>query len=152
MTNPHNDPYVQVIADLERKRADIERVIESLKSLRGVERQGSFRGIVGAPMAMAKPVNDAGGEFSGLNMGDAARIVIERAGRPVGNQEIMEALESGGLASTAENPLNTIGAIVNRRAKTVGDIVSVGRGLWALKEWDSTQQNNENHSSQLGEG
>ena len=139
MANLQNDPYSQVIADLERKRSEIDKTIESLKALQSFHlgqaishAQGGQRPpLVGG----AKDSGASPGEFTGMNMGEVAKIVLQRAGKPMGNQEIMDAMADGGMVSSADNPLNTIGAIVNRRAKTVGDIVSVGRGVWALKGW-----------------
>ena len=39
------------------------------------------------------------------------------------------------MAMTSADPLNTIGAVITRRSKEVGDIVKLGRGVWGLKQW-----------------
>jgi hypothetical protein len=33
------------------------------------------------------------------------------------------------------DPINTVGSVLTRRFKDVGDIVRVDRGIWGLKEW-----------------
>lgn len=118
------DPYSAVIADLEQKRAEIDKLIESLKAFRKASE-------LPRPIATATVV----GEFTGLSMADAGRKVLMRANRPMPTADILEALEAGGLESSSENKLNTLGSILNRRANDVGDIVRIGRGTWATREW-----------------
>ena len=48
---------------------------------------------------------------------------------------ILSALEDGGLVLTGGNKANTVGSVLNRRFRNVGDVVSVKRGTWGLKEW-----------------
>ena len=53
----------------------------------------------------------------------------------LGNADIVRELEAGGLVLTSENKINVVGSVLNRRAKQVGDIVSISRGKWGLREW-----------------
>ena len=39
------------------------------------------------------------------------------------------------MVLNSADPLNTVGAVLTRRAKETGDLVKVGRGIWGLKEW-----------------
>ena len=119
------DHYAAVIADLERKRTEIDKLIESLKSF-----SGNVHGVT-----QSAPAARADGEFTHMPMADAAKVVLGRTGKPLGNAEILEALEAGGLVSQSENKLNTLGSALNRRANDVGDIVRVGRGTWGLPDW-----------------
>lgn len=129
-----NDPYAAVIADLERKRAEIDKLIESLKA---------YRQASSAPAPIVEKTPEAAStfvapgiyEFKGKNVADSAKIILERANKPLTNTEILEALKARGYESESAQPLNTVGSIINRRSQQVGDIVRVGRGTWALKEW-----------------
>ena len=49
--------------------------------------------------------------------------------------EIVTYLEAGGLVLSGTTKTNTVGSVLNRRQKRVGDVVSVKRGSWGLKEW-----------------
>jgi hypothetical protein len=122
-----NDHYAAVIADLERKRAEIDNLIESLKAFGGGE-------ISAKPESVSTLQRAHSNEFANMSMADAAKLVIERAGRPLGNAEILEGLEAGGLISRSENKLNTLGSVLNRRAHEERDIVRVGRGMWSTYE------------------
>jgi hypothetical protein len=51
------------------------------------------------------------------------------------NTEVLAALKAGGMVLSSADPLNTVGAVLTRRSKEVGDIVKVDRGTWGLKEW-----------------
>lgn len=135
MSNPQNDPYAAVIADLELKRAQIDQLIESLKAFRQA-------GIIPPTMQNTDLTTgkDAAGEFAGKSMADATKIILLRNGQPMNNAAILEALEEGGLKSESQQPLNTLGSILNRRMNEVGDIIRVGRGIWGLKQWHSSEQ------------
>jgi len=51
------------------------------------------------------------------------------------NPDIAAAFKVGGLVLNSADPVNTVGAVLSRRANDIGDIVKVGRGTWGLKEW-----------------
>lgn len=70
-----------------------------------------------------------------MSIADATRKLLASQKRQMTNPEILAALKGGGLILNSADPLNTIGAVITRRFKEVGDIVRVGRGVWGLKEW-----------------
>jgi hypothetical protein len=49
--------------------------------------------------------------------------------------ELTTSLKTGGLLTTAQNLMQTIGATLQRMKKTEGDVVSLGNGQWGLTEW-----------------
>jgi len=135
------DPYEAVIADLRRKRHEIDNAIAVIESVRGspspktaispAGATGQSSGPKGHPHAEAmRP-----GAFLGMTIADATKALLARERRQLGNAEVHKGLVQGGLALTSKDALNTIGSVLNRRFKDVGDIVRVGRGIWGLKEW-----------------
>ena len=73
--------------------------------------------------------------FVGQTIVDAARELLADHRGPLKNAEIVAGLEVGGLHLKSVNPANTVGAVLMRRWKQVGDIKRIGRGMWALAEW-----------------
>jgi hypothetical protein len=131
------DHYQAVIADLEAKRDDLDRTIKSLRQMAGLA--------VASPKATpqkspeersqsAPPVAVGDNPFLGMKVHDAAKAILANKRKPMSPAELVEAMESGGLLLTG-NKANSVGSILNRRQKQVGDIVSVKRGQWGLKEW-----------------
>lgn len=132
-----SDPYEAVLADLRAKRAEFDRAIELLQALRGggvtVGVDVSARPI---SEATARPAEAEGpGAFLGMSIAGAAKKLLTRERRSMGNVEIADALKRGGLVLNSVDPVNTIGSVMTRRYKEVGDVVKVGRGTWGLKEW-----------------
>ena len=127
--------YAAVIADLETKRAEIDRMIESLRAFAGVT---ATKGLpIPAPVdrnfsitAYDNPTSK--GSFEGMGIADAAIEARRRKGSPAGNADIVELLTDGGVQIKSDQPLNVVGSILNRRYKDTGDIKRVGRGVWAL--------------------
>ena len=53
---------------------------------------------------------------------------------PQSTAEIADALERGGYPTESRNFRNTVRSVLDRHAKTVGEIVKVHRN-WGLAEW-----------------
>ncbi|MBV8977046.1 MAG: winged helix-turn-helix domain-containing protein [Alphaproteobacteria bacterium] len=127
------DAYEVVLADLRAKREQIDQAIKAIEGLRGLSVQS---------LAMAPPAAGAGGgsvddpgAFLGMTIPDAAKKLLAAKRKPLNNPEMAGAFRAGGLHLNSKDPVNTIGAVITRRSKEVGDIVKVGRGTWGLKEW-----------------
>ncbi len=135
---PPTDPYEVVLSDLRAKRAQIDAAIAAIEQIRGA-------GV--APAAAPNPaaeMNDGGavrsGMFHGKSIPEAARELLELKKREMRNQEILDSLRAGGVTLTSADPVNTVGSVLNRRSKDVGDIVRVGRGTWGLASWYQNPQ------------
>lgn len=130
-----NDHYSAVIADLEAKRDELDRTIQSLRNMAGLS---------GAPkqsvdVTEKEPQKETqfiteDNPFLGMKIYDAAKIILANKRKPMSPSDLVDALEAGGLMLTG-NKTNTVGSVLNRRQKQVGDIVSPARGKWGLKEW-----------------
>lgn len=128
-----NDPYAIVIADLRAQRDRIDTAITALEGLRGC--------VTTAPASVAPAGGDAApkgmgaGAFLGLSIVDASKKLLTHERRQMTNAELVDGLKRGGLALNSQEPLNTVGSVMNRRFIQVGDVVRVARGTWGLKEW-----------------
>jgi hypothetical protein len=69
--------------------------------------------------------------FLKMSIPDATKKLLEMARVKQSTQEVMDALEKGGLPPSK---YNTVYSILARRATQVGDIINM-KGDWALAEW-----------------
>lgn len=129
------NPYELVLADLKAKRAQIDQAISAIEAIRA----GAVTSPIATPVVagVAEGANPPFTNFVGMSIADASKRLLESRRSPLGTQEITAALRTGGVAFTGDTPANTVGSILHRQAKTVGDIISVGRGMWALASWYS---------------
>jgi hypothetical protein len=82
------------------------------------------------------PTSPGGGgiradSFLKMSIPDATKKLLEMTRAKQSTQDVMDALEKGGLPPSK---YNTVYSILSRRAKTVGDIINM-KGDWALAEW-----------------
>lgn len=130
MTN-QSSPYAAVIADLKRKREKIDLAIKALEEL-----GGTMAPTEGDEIVRGAEENESHeGRFLGKSIPEATKLLLQSSKKPLTNAEIVEALEKGGLILSSGNKPNTVGSVLNRRARQTGDIVSPKRGQWGLKEW-----------------
>jgi hypothetical protein len=127
-TTPIN--YEDVIADLEAKKAHIETMITGLRAIAGL---GGTLGSTPTPGGGGTPGGGkiASNAFFGKSIPDAAVIHLGNAQRKLSTQELMDAMEAGGLP---KSKYNTVYAILRRRESQVGDIVNM-QGEWGLASW-----------------
>lgn len=125
------DPYEAVLADLRAKRDQLDIAIKAIEATRG--------GAATAPALTSSSQPASGiegpGAFLGLSIVDAAKRLLAAKRQPLRNPEFAAAFKVGGLHLNSNDPVNTIGAVLTRRANEVGDIVKIGRGTFGLKEW-----------------
>jgi hypothetical protein len=57
---------------------------------------------------------------------------LREKGRPMHVSKITQHVKAAGVTLNSGDEANTVGSILNRRAKRKGDVVRVGRGTWAL--------------------
>lgn len=123
-----HDPYDVVLADLRKKRDEIDAAIRAISAIRG--------GDSASPAdQMRGPGRDEPGAFLGMSIAEAAKKLLSMRRKTLTSTEIAEGLKNGGLAMTAAEPVNVVGSVLARRFDSVGDIVRVARGQWGLLEW-----------------
>jgi hypothetical protein len=131
-TTPPID-YEAVIADLEAKIAHLQATLAGIKVVAGMSGLGvapppSSPTGGGNPIVNGKPAPDA---FLGKSIPEAAKMYLTSQRRKLSTQELMDAMEAGGLPGSK---YQTVYAILRRRENQVGDIVNI-KGDWALAEW-----------------
>jgi hypothetical protein len=128
------NPLDAAIAHLEQQKAEIDALIQSIKRFRD---SGGLPSVpvgqqllaTGNAVDLDSIPSDA---FFGLTIVDAAIKYLHMVGRkPQSTNAIIEAFERGALKG---KNYSTVYGVLNRRAKTEGDIVNV-HGDWGLQEW-----------------
>jgi len=132
MSTPSID-YEAVLADLEAKKAHLESAIAAIRAVAGMTglggpAPGSSPSGGGPVINGTKPAPDA---FLGKSIPEAAKMYLASQRRKLSTQELMDAMEAGGLPGSK---YATVYAILSRRENKVGDIINL-KGDWALAEW-----------------
>ena len=125
------DPYAIVLADLRAQRDRIDQAIQAIESVRGGVSASQWQ----APSSNGNHPAQEDGAFLGMSISEATKKLLQMRKKAINNTAILAELRAGGLVLTANDPLNTIGAVLSRRFNDIGDIVRVDRGTWGLKEW-----------------
>ncbi len=122
-TETTGDWMEAALADLESRKAKIEAMIANIRELMA-------QGGMSAPRPSG-PGGIAPGTFHKMTIPDATKKYLETVQQKQSTQEVIDALEKGGLP---RGKYNTVYSILSRRQKQVGDIINM-QGDWALKEW-----------------
>ena len=129
------DAYRTVLKDLKRRKKVIDAAIAGVTALIG-ESETELQACL--PVSLPK-IQESGevasGSFADLTLTEAARAYLDMAKEPQSTAEIADALEQGGYPTESRNFRNTVRSVLDRHAKTVGEIVKVHRN-WGLAEWD----------------
>ena len=121
--------YEAVLADLEARKAQLEVTIAGIRlHLRSVRYRPERRAKRRRWLCRACSAHDA---FIGMSIPEAAKKHLTAVRKKLSTQEIMTALEAGGLPPSK---YSTVYAILSRRENKVGDIINM-KGDWALQEW-----------------
>lgn len=136
-----SDAYAIVIADLTRRRDDLDRAIRQLEAM--AAGNISATSDTGKP-PMGNPASPrtgghgkvggkvgGNGAFTGMKVAEAVKALLSRHGGPMSPADIAAGLAAGGLRIAGTN---TVTSVLNRRRREVGDVESPGRGLWTLAE------------------
>ena len=121
--------YEAVLADLEARKSQIDAAIVGIKTLLGQSPAGGPAGPSGGGgYSGSTPAHDA---FIGMSIPEAAKKHLTTVRKKLSTQELMTAMEAGGLPPSK---YNTVYAILRRRENQVGDIINM-KGDWGLAEW-----------------
>ena len=122
-TEPIN--YEAVLADLRARKAQVEAAIAAIEMIVAAGGGGPSGGGGGGSR------NVGPSDYLGMSIPDAAKKRLSSVRQKQSTQEIMKALEDGGLPSSK---YTTVYSILRRREKQMGDIINM-QGDWALAEW-----------------
>jgi hypothetical protein len=131
--------YEAVLADLRAKKAQIETAIAAIEMISATTGGG------GNPTGGGGGgggVTVGSGDYLGMSIPEAAKKHLASVRKKLSTQDIMHALEAGGLPASK---YNTVYSILRRRERQVGDIINM-QGDWALAQWYP------NHRKRVKEG
>jgi hypothetical protein len=112
--------YDAVLADLKSRKAELEAAITAIEK------------ITGQVSGSTPPSGGTGPHaFLGMSIPEATKAHLAATRRKQSTQDIMTALEAGGLPPSK---YSTVYAVLRRREAQVGDIINM-KGDWALSEW-----------------
>lgn len=121
-----SDPinYEAVLADLEARKAQLESAIAAIKMI------GAQGGTIG-PNSGGGSTTVGPSDYLAMSIPEASKKYLTTTRQKRSTQDIMKALEAGGLPGSK---YTTVYGILRRREKQVGDIINM-QGDWALAEW-----------------
>lgn len=129
------DAYRTVLKDLKRRKKVIDAAIAGVTALLG-ESEAALQACLPVSLPKTQEAGDvASGSFADLTLTEAARAYLDMVKESQSTAEIAEALEKGGYPTESRNFRNTVRSVLDRHAKTVGEIVKVHRN-WGLAEWN----------------
>jgi hypothetical protein len=116
--------WVAALAEIEAEIAKLQTTAEFIRQR--IERGGGSVTPGGGPRGGIRPDT-----FLKMSIPDATKTLLEMKREKQSTQDIIDALEKGGLP---RSKYNTVYSILARRANQVGDIINM-KGDWALAEW-----------------
>lgn len=128
------NPFEAAIAALEARRASITAEIDAdIAKLREIAERSGGAAIMSANVGFGVTASVIEKDtFYNMTLPDAAKKFLTMGGRkPQTTNDIIEALEKGGLKKTSYASMY---ASLSRRENNVGDIVNVN-GDWGLVDW-----------------
>ncbi len=128
------DAYRMVLEDLKKRKTAIEAAIAGITALMGKSEPTLDACMPVAPSKGKEPCHVESGSFADLTLTEAAQRYLGMVKEPQSTAEIAEALERGGYPTKSRNFRNTVRSVLDRHAKTVGEIVKVQKN-WGLAEW-----------------
>lgn len=136
--------YEAVLADLETRKAQLEAAISGIRLILGQSGTNPSGPSGGGSYSGMTPAHDA---FIGMSIPEAAKKHLTAVRKKLSTQELMTAMEAGGLPPSK---YNTVYAILRRRENQVGDIINM-KGDWALQEWYPNYRKKASTSEDEGE-
>src|SRR5579863_5233967 len=137
--------YEAVLADLENRKAQLEAAIAGIRLIMGQPGTSPSGPSGGGGYTGGAPAHDA---FIGMSIPEAAKKHLTAVRKKLSTQELMTAMEAGGLPPSK---YATVYAILSRRENKVGDIVNM-KGDWGLAEWYPNYRKKSSTSEAENEG
>lgn len=125
MSNEQGVDWAAALEDIEARIAKLQGVAAGIREMLA----GSSTPVPGGGPSGGGSIKPD--TFLKLSIPDATKKLLEMTRAKQSTQEVMDALEKGGLPPSK---YNTVYSILSRREKLVGDIINM-KGDWALAEW-----------------
>lgn len=128
------DAYRTVLKDLKRRKKVFDAAIAGVTALLG-ESEAALQACLPVPLPKTQKSGDVvSGAFADLSLPEAAQIYLSTVKNPQSTADIADALKRGGYPTKSRNFRNTVRSVLDRHAKTVGEILKINKN-WGLAEW-----------------
>ncbi len=117
--------WAAALAEIEARIAKLQATADGIREIMAAG------GHVGGPSGPGGGTTLRPDTFLKLSIPDATKKLLEMTREKKSTQEVMDALEKGGLPPSK---YNTVYSVLTRRQDNVGDIINM-KGDWALAEW-----------------
>lgn len=131
MAEEQQNPYVAVLADLERQRDQIITTIAMIKRMMGLSADDGPVATVANGTTAPETAEIRSDTFFAMTIGEAIKKYLAMMKRPQRTTVIAKALDDGGLLHKSGNWVATVQTTLTRMK---GVIVKVPNG-WGLLEW-----------------
>jgi len=119
--------YSAVLADLHRRRDEMDTAIRAIEQIAGQATVGGTGGAEGAEIR-----SDT---FFGMSILDGAKKYLRMTKKPQKQVAIARALKRGGLINQSPNFESTVGTTLRRAQERDGGVVQTKDKSWGLAEW-----------------
>ena len=118
--------YVEVLADLERRKGELEAAINAIRRLVDPNHP-----IATSPWPTPAEAGPRTYPFLGMTIPEATIAHLRTSQKPLSTHEVIAALKQGGLR---DSNYQTVYQVLRRRARDKQDL-AVDKGKWHLAEW-----------------
>lgn len=120
-----------MLADLCRRRAELNTAIKTICGIYGLPIPADSDSPVPPGPGGGNGARIAPDAYLGMSIPDATKAHLTATRKKLSTQEVLEALEAGGLPKSS---YQTVYGVLRRREMQVGDVVNY-KGDWGLAEW-----------------
>lgn len=151
MSDTSQIDYQAVLSDLRAKRDKLDAAIAGIETMLGLR---NIEATQTEPHHVKHEAHAALGPvaFLGMTIVDATVKYLKHKRQNQRTEDILRALQDGGLVLTSQEPLNTVGSVLNRNFAQGGEVVRVSRGLWGLSSWHPRLKKKPGDSVKNGHG
>ena len=138
MTDPRAllDYFEQQLDEVTQEREKLDERESALRqTVEGLRRIARLNGHT-APQPEGPAVVIAPNQFRGLSIKDAAVAYLRLANAPQTNRQVVEAIQRGGITSTARNFTKMVRNILLRDLESDSPVLSWNAPHWSLREWE----------------
>ncbi len=142
--NANGDDLLQLLAELEAERAELDTAIAVIRRKLGKQPNGVTGAVPQKTLPQSGQVRK--GDFLGMTIPEATKKYLGIAMEPKTPKEIADALTLGGVHSKSADFGNIVRSTLSRRGKEFG-VESFGDGRWGLSDWRPGRRTSQNEES-----
>lgn len=131
---------------MEKKRDALDAAIDNMRAWLGAT------GSLGSAHRSSQSQEIASDTFFGLGITEAIKKYLKMAKGKKSTNDIVQALEKGGITHASKDFRNTVSTTLYRESsKPNNEIVKIGEGEWGLLEWYPGMRSKRNKGKEQGD-